>query len=369
MNLAWRKRLLPLHLWTALVTGLVFVFMALTGAVLIFRSTWERPMDAARFIVPAGTARLTPDDLVARGRAANASAELESIRFFTDPTAPFLVYFKDRRYVHLDPHTGAVLGLRRRYGDGFGWIEGLHKYLGFEPSNLGENINGTFALIFAGIACTGLALWWPATRRALQAGLTLNWKLKGRPWNLNLHKAVGFFVAWVLLAFAFTGIPIAFDSVKNGLYPLTFSTKAPTPVAAKPNAPFVGFTVIADRLAALMPDARETYIPLQKNGLVAAYAIAADAPHTTARSYAYFDGGDARLLRHTPYSAAPAGFRLYYWMMAFHIGTIGGWPVKIILLLTTLAVPLLAWTGTSSYLKRRAASASRVKNLATAPML
>jgi len=359
MNLALRKRLLPLHTWAGISAGLVLIFIALTGGVLIFRPTLERPMDAARFVVAAGATRLAPDELVAGARVANPSAELESVRFYGDPTAPFLVYFKDKRYVHLDPHTGAVLGTRARYGEGFGWIEGLHKYIGFAPSALGENINGTFALVFSGMILTGLALWWPATRRALNAGLTLNPKLSGRPWNLNLHKTLGVYAAVVLLASALTGVPIAFDSVKASLYPLTFSTKAPLPVVANPAAPFVGFTVIAQRVEQLMPSARETYIPLPKNGLVAAYAIAAHAPHGTARSYAWFDAASAQLLSAQPYAEAPAGFRLYYWMMALHMGYVGGWPVKIILLLAVLSVPVLAWTGVASYLKRRAAKTAR----------
>jgi uncharacterized iron-regulated membrane protein len=358
MNLALRKRLLPLHTWAGISAGLVLIFIALTGGVLIFRPTLERPMDAARFVVPAGATRLAADELVARARAAHPAAELESVRFYGDATAPFLVYFKDRNYVHLDPHTGAVLGTRQRYGEGFGWIEGLHKYLGFGPSSLGENINGTFALVFSGMILSGLGLWWPATRRALVAGLTLNFKLTGRPWNLNLHKTVGVFAALVLLASALTGVPIAFDSVKASLYPLTFSKKTPLPAVAPSAASFAGFTAIARQLGQLMPSARETYIPLPKNGLVAAYAIAADAPHGTARSYAWFDGASARLLRAQPYAQAPAGFRIYYWMMALHLGLIGGWPVKIILLLATLAVPVLAWTGVASYLKRRAAKAA-----------
>ncbi|MEY2881064.1 MAG: hypothetical protein RLZZ15_3444 [Verrucomicrobiota bacterium] len=361
MRLALRQRLLPLHLWAGLTTGLVLILIALTGAALIFRSTLERPLDTARFVVPAGATRLTADELVARARVANPAAELESVRFYGDPTAPVLVYFKDKRYVHLDPHTGAVLGLRARYGEGYGWIEGLHKYLGFAPSNLGENINGTFALIFAGLLATGVLLWWPATRRALVAGVTFNLRLTGRPWNLNLHKTVGIFAAFVLLACAATSLPIAFDSVRAALYPLTFSAKTPLPVPASPAAPFGGFNALTDRVAALMPGARETFIPLPKNGVVAAYAIAADAPHATARSYVWCDGATGRVLRSQPYAEAPAGFRLYYWMMAFHIGAIGGWPVKIVLLLATLAVPLLAWTGAASFLRRRATTAARRK--------
>lgn len=364
MKPALRKPLLAVHLWTGLIVGAVLIFIALTGAALIFRDKLERPFDAARFIVAPGAGRLPADELVARAVAARRGAELESVRFYGDPTAPFLVYFKDKNYAHLNPYTGEVLGVRARYGEGFGWIEGLHKYLAFEPSALGERINGSFAFVFAGIILTGFVLWWPATRRALKAGLTLNPKLSGRPWNLNLHKALGAYAGAVLLALAFTGVPIAFDSVKAALYPLTGSAKPALPVAASPTAPFIGFTAIARELGRLMPAAGESYIPLPKNGLVRAYAMAAAAPHPNARSYAHFEGADARLLRYDPFATAPAGYRAYYWMMSIHMGVVGGWPLKIVLLLGALAVPVLAWTGTASYLKRRAAAGART---ATAP--
>jgi uncharacterized iron-regulated membrane protein len=363
-----RTPLLAAHLWTGLIAGVVLIVVALSGALLVFRPTFERASDPARFIVTPGPARLAPDELVARALPANASSELESIRFYGDATAPFLVYFKDKRYVHLNPYTGEVLGIRARYGEGFGWIEGLHKYLAFPPSDLGEKVNGSFSLVFIAIIASGFVLWWPATRRALKAALTLNPKLTGRPWNLNLHKALGAYAGLVLLASAFTGLPIAFDFVKAALYPLTNSVKPVLPKATSPaDAPYVGFTAIGREVGRLMPGARETYIPLPKNGLVAAYAIAADAPHAVARSYAYFDGGSAKLLRHTPYAQAAGGFRLYYWMMAFHLGYVGGWPVKIILLLGVLAVPVLAYTGAASYLRRKFRSRAPVVPRAAAP--
>lgn len=48
------------------------------------------------------------------------------------------------------------------------------------------------------LTLTGVVPWWPAARRALKAGLTLNPKLSGRRGNLNLHKTIGFYVSLVL---------------------------------------------------------------------------------------------------------------------------------------------------------------------------
>ena len=353
MKPASRKLFLQVHLWAGLIIGLVLVVTAISGAMLVFRPQLDAKIDAHLKVVQPGVTRLAPDELVARARVAHPGAELESVRFYGEPTAPFLVYYTDKQYVHLNPYTGEVLGIRKRYGDFFGWFEGMHKFLQIDPG-IGENITGYTAMIFGSVILTGLVLWWPATRRALKAGLTLNWKLKGRPWHLNLHKAVGAYAAVVVLVSVCTGVPIALDWVKNALYPLTASTKAALP-AVDPDAgkKFAGFTAVAQRLDVTFPSARETYIPLPKKGVVASYVIAADAPHPYARSYAYLNPADTAPLRVTPYAQASRGFRLYYWMMSLHTGMMGGWAGQVIFLLGALAIPVLFYTGTASYLKRK----------------
>ncbi len=359
MKPALRTPLLTFHLWTGITVGLVFIVVALSGAALIFRTKLERQFDQKRFVVEPGTTRLPIDDLVARAKTAHPGPNFLSVRFWSDPTMPFLALFSDKQYVHLNPYTGEFLGARQRYGEGFGWIESVHKYLWFEPSPLGENVNGTFAFIFAALLSTGLVLWWPATRRALIAGFTFNRKLSGRPWNLNLHKTIGAYAALILLFSALSGIPISFESTRAVLDAITFSEREDPPIApVGPVVAFTGFDAAERQINDLMPNARETYIPLPKKGLVAAYAIAADAPHPNARSYVYLDPA-ANVGRYAPFAQASTGYRLYYWMMSLHTAATGGIVAQLLLLFATLSVPLLAWTGVASYLKRRAATARR----------
>jgi vanillate O-demethylase ferredoxin subunit len=264
---------------------------------------------------------------------------------------PLLVLFSTKEYVHLNPYTGAVVGTRQRYGEGFGWIEGLHKYLTLDPS-IGETLNGSFAFVFAGLILTGMVLWWPATRRALKAGLTLNGKLSGRPWNLNLHKTLGAYAALIILFSALTGIPIALDSTRVVLDAITFSQHRNPPPPSTGDAPFIGFDAIAAQVETLMPHAMETYIPFPKRGLVSAYAIAANSPHPNARSYVWCAPDTGKLIRYAPYSEAPRGYRLYYWLLSLHTAMAGGWVMQLLLLCGTLSVPVLTYTGVMSYLRR-----------------
>ena len=291
--------------------------------------------------------RLSYAELATRARAARPMAELEDLRAFAAPDAPVIFGFTDDIYVHLNPYDGTLLGLRPRFGDELGWIEGLHKYLRLRPA-LGEPIVGAVALVFVLIILTGVVLWWPATRRALKAGLTLNWRLTGRPWNLNLHKTTSIYVALVVLVSAVTGAPIALKWLQRA-----FTAPETTPPPAQDGGrSFAGFDVIVRNLDALMPAAHDCYVPLPKKGLVKSYAIAADAPHANARSYVWFNP-DGTVARFSPYAKAGIGYRAYYWMLSLHTGQSGGWPAQLILSLGALSVPLLAYTGAASFLQRK----------------
>ena len=156
------------------------------------------------------------------------------------------------------------------------------------------------------------------------AGLTLNRKLTGRPWGLNLHKTFGVYAAPVLLFNALSGITVAFEPTRSVLDFITFSKRDQAPVApAKARSPFAGFDAVERQMNCLRPDARETYIPLPKAGIVAAYAIASDAPHPNARSYVYLELS-ASVVRYAPYARASAGYRLYYRMLSLHTAVTGG---------------------------------------------
>jgi vanillate O-demethylase ferredoxin subunit len=354
-----RKPLLTLHTWLGLTVGVPLLVVALSGTVLIFRSALERKLDPHRFIVAAGATRLPLDELVARAKAAHPGADFLSVRFYGDPTMPFMALFSDKVYVHLNPHTGEFLGARQRYGEGFGWVEGLHKYIRLDPE-IGENVNGALAFLFIGLFAAGLVLWWPATRRALKAGLTLNPALKGRPWRLNLHKTFGAYAALLLLFSAATGVPISFDSTRVVLDLITGSKRdLPPKPPAQPAKTFAGFEAVERQIEGLMPGARETYIALPKNGLAVGYAIAADAPHPNARSYVWVDAGTAALVRYAPYAHTSPGYRLYYWLLSLHTAVAGGYLMQFVLMLSTLSVPVLAFTGVSSYLRRRAQHTAR----------
>jgi vanillate O-demethylase ferredoxin subunit len=81
--------------------------------------------------------------------------------------------------------------------------------------------------------------------------------------------------------------------------------------------------------------------------------VGPDAPHAQAFSYLTLDPYSGQVLRFIPYEKNSLGEKIYLWALSVHYGWVGGLFGQLLLLTGALAVPLLAYTGIGSYLRRR----------------
>lgn len=402
------NRLRALHRWTGLTAGCLFTVVAMTGALMAFRVQLEPLLSPALLTVPACTAPLPPDALVAAARASSpASGDLDAVRLYGDATFSARVRFSDGRWIYVDPCSARVLGSADVYGGAFGTLAKLHIF-GYLP--FGQLLAGGLALLMAlAMAGAGMRLWWPSSPggrreqcdrqsrfglrglRRLGDSLRLKPGLRGRAFNLNLHKTAAIYAAPVLLASALTGLPQAFGWARDALDIISASAPQPAaqpiaspiapPTAAPPAKPPSSHSSRAGRrisstaahpsqdtagpmqratLAAIWQQLRYIAPYLQKAQLraprgpdmpIVVEVVERDAPHANAAGYFYFHPATGALLRHTPYAENSRGHRLYLWALALHYGWLGGVAGQLLLMLGALAVPLLAWTGTASYLR------------------
>lgn len=356
-----RRILRPVHRWTGLSVGLVVVLMALTGAALVLRKQLEQPLDRDLLSAPVCASRLPLDTLTANAQKAYPSGKLDYIRLIAGEaddtrTPAAMVRFTDQMFVYLDPCTGAVLGLRNRYRGTFGVLEQLHRFR-FMPN--GNLVVGTSAIVFALVlVVVGLVLWWPGTWRGARRALALRApRAGGAARHIGLHKSVGPYAALIVLISALTGLPQSFDWYRNGVYALTGSAPpahAPASLAHAPGAARLPMEAIWQKVQALVPQPREALLhyPSRTDDAVDIYTIDRDAPHPNARSLMALDAYTGDTLKFTPYAASSAGHKLYFWTLSIHTGLVGGWIGQALLLFGALCVPLLAWTGLRSWLRR-----------------
>jgi ferredoxin-NADP reductase len=326
--------LLQLHRWTGLGAGLLFIAVAITGAGLVFRAQLE-PVLVPSMAVPPCSAPLTLDALAASARSASpGGGALKMVRLYDNPVAPARLRLSDGRWIYIDRCSGKVTGSQALYEGPFGTVARVHIFL---YPGVSELAAGCLAVLLAlSIIAGGIVVLRPARMAHLKRGLAF---------RRGLHQGLALYAAPILLVSAVTGMAQTFE----------WGT-APAPV---PKAAVQGSSLPLARLLAraedLVPHARKIQIRLPggAGAPITFEIVASDAPHANAFSYVYLDPASGALLGHVPHAANRVGHKLYLLGAGIHYGWVGGLAGQLLLLAGALSVPVLAWTGTASFLRTR----------------
>jgi vanillate O-demethylase ferredoxin subunit len=356
LNPLLRKVIVQAHRWTGLVLGPVVAVISVTGLSMVFRPQLAPMVERSLRDVGSCTSRLPLDDLVARARALHPGAPPARVEMLEGGYGATTVRFADTDGITLNPCTGAVLGRQRQWGGLFGTLERWHRLRFVENSDATEWVGGSISLLLATVMVAGgTALWWPRSLRALKGAFKLHWHLPRPAFERNLHRTVGICVASVLLMSTLTSLTFTFDWARNAIF---LAAGSPLP-AAKPAVEAGGGAMLPaeallTRLLSVMPDARDIALafPRKPRDPVEIVAIERDAPHPNARSYVDINPYDGTVLRLEPYAASSTGNRIYRWLGALHTGRVGGLPLQLLLFAGILGVPVLAYTGLRSQLRR-----------------
>jgi ferredoxin-NADP reductase/uncharacterized iron-regulated membrane protein len=358
MNSILRRSSLQVHRWTGLTVGLLVVFLAITGLSLVFRPQLEPMVERDLHEVSACSSTLPIDAIVASARSAHPKVGIELVKI-AEGSEPAVVRFVDKVGVHVDPCNGAVLGQQHRWAGVFNTFEQLHRFRFIESADVGNFITGSaaFVVLFAFVV-GGLVVWWPATVQAFKRSFKPATHLKGRAFEVNLHRTIGLYASLVLLVVALTAMPIAFKRVRYAMYSATGSAMpAPKPQSTKLSADMkrLPLETFWQRARTLVPDPLHAVLiyPRKESDPVEISLVAQGAPHPEAISSLFLDAYSGEVLRFEPYAQSGVGNKIYRWATALHMGYVGGLFGQVLLFVGVLGVPVLAYTGTSSYLRRR----------------
>ncbi|MBI1405389.1 MAG: PepSY domain-containing protein [Caulobacter sp.] len=202
-SLIWRW-----HFYAGLLCLPVFILLATTGGLYLFRDELAPLLEHDRLIAPSGpgAASLAPEALIARALAARPGRAIR----FTPPSLPGRTAEVGIRggegpvtSVFLDPASGRVVGQVAENARPMVLISHIHSLaiLGPGPNLLIEVVGGWAILLVA----SGVYLWLPRGRRS--GVVTLRASPKRRVWWRDLHAVVGIFACVFLLFLAVTGMP------------------------------------------------------------------------------------------------------------------------------------------------------------------
>ncbi|QJX48957.1 PepSY domain-containing protein [Hymenobacter taeanensis] len=425
-----------IHLYLSLVSGLIIAVVCLTGGVLVFEKELEQAWHPERYhVTSANSPRLPLQQLTGAVAAYKPGAKITGVKVYADPsrTVEFSLAGApggekgDKKEggrasqgpearetpaagngvpraeagrreggaegkgekggkggkggeggpggpkVFVNPYTGAVTGELNYRETIFFTMMALHR--GMVGGPIGKLIVGISTVMFLFIIATGLVLWWPATRKALQQRLKVKWSGGWKRVNHDLHIVLGFYSALFLFVFAFTGLAWSFEWFNKGIYAVTNSPmQRPEPpastvpaaatVAAAPVQAVQGLPVAS--AAPLSPDAAlqlvkqqvpeaESYalqLPKDLAGSIRVATLRRGASYENATDELFLDQYSGKVLSQQTYEQRSLGQRVRGMFKPVHTGAVFGWPSKIIALVVCLLGFTFPITGTILWLNR-----------------
>lgn len=345
------KLMLDLHLYVALFSSILILVLSVTGCLLIFESRIDHWLDPA-------VARVTPQGaLLPFAKIAerlNTALPGKRVKQFDvgDADASIAVTMNDRSHAYVNPYTGEILGTRAGQPASY-YIRTLHTNL--LAGAIGSWIVGiaTFLLLFQSIS--GLYLWWPLKR------MTVNRKGSWLRINFDLHHALGFYTAAFVCIVCVTGL-VRWG--EKGLTPIVDRaadiSEVPRELPSRdiPDQPNAAKLTIDDAVAiakAQLPGgslARIIPPENRKGSFVVSMRFPGDE-QPSARSWVIVDQYSGAVLSKLDMRTSPASVQWSPINRSVHVGDILGWPTRLVVALTAIAIVIQTVSGFIMWFKRK----------------
>ncbi len=215
----WRQVTGKLHLWLGLASGLIVVFLGITGCILAFEQEIRNITQPYLFVEKQEAAFLPPSRLKAEAEKMLDGKKALSIEYPGKDRSAIASYYDEDNYqlVFLNPYSGRILKDKNMNRDFFRMVLMGHFYL-WLPPNIGQPIVASATLIFLVMMITGLILWWPKNKAARKQRFTIRWNAKWRRVNYDMHNVLGFYMTWVCIFIAITGLIMGFEWFAKSVY-------------------------------------------------------------------------------------------------------------------------------------------------------
>lgn len=223
-----KKLIGKVHLWLGLASGLVVFIIAVTGCIYAFQEEISDLTQSYRFVEKRDQPVLSPSVIGeiaqkqlpgkhphgvgydSRGRAATVSF------YNADPEYYYIVY--------INQYTGEVLKVKDMSKDFFRFILDGHFYL-WLPNEIGQPIVAWSTVVFVAMMISGMILWWPRNKAARKQRFSIKWNAKWKRVNYDMHNVLGFYMTWVAIILAITGLVWGFQWFAKTLYVVTGGEK------------------------------------------------------------------------------------------------------------------------------------------------
>lgn len=216
---------LKCHLYLALIFGLFFALIGLTGSLSVYREEIDHLFNPDLVIDAQSSQPVSLDKILAQVRKVHPNRHgAWTLEMPRSPDDVILVWFDkpkesvDSFYaplmVAVNPYTGEVINSRFWGSTISTWLLDWHTHLQLGAS--GRDIVAGLAVLLTLSVLSGLYLWWPGFSGLLQA-----FKVRQNQglmrFLMDLHRLLGVFSAGFLLLLVFTGFHLAYPELLESL--------------------------------------------------------------------------------------------------------------------------------------------------------
>lgn len=210
------------HLWLGFSSGLIVFIVALTGCIYAFQYEIQELTQSFRHVEKQEKPFLPPSQLRGIAEKELPGKKIHAVMYEGTERAALAIFYHytpehtDYYNVYLNPYTGEVLKVKNMFSDFFYQVLMGHFYL-WLPESIGQPVVATATLIFVIMLISGLILWWPKRNKAKQR-FTIKWNARWRRKNYDLHNVLGFYMTWVAIILAVTGLVWGFEWFAKSYY-------------------------------------------------------------------------------------------------------------------------------------------------------
>lgn len=210
-----------LHLWPSIVSGIILVFVCLTGTIIVYcDEIFELTAGKAKYVeVPQNHKYATYEEIVNGVKMYNPEIKVSEYVFFKNPKRSIRMRAfipKERKLImlYMNPYTAEII--KQDNTIHFFFVM-AHLHSSLLAGKIGGWIVAISTIVFVISTITGLVLWWPKkwTKTTRKASFTIKWKAKFKRFNYDLHNVYGFYSMLLCLVLSITGLMIFFNPFMN----------------------------------------------------------------------------------------------------------------------------------------------------------
>jgi uncharacterized iron-regulated membrane protein len=220
-----KKIIGKVHLWLGFTSGIIVFIIAITGCLYAFQAEIiNLTQSSFRKIPPQDVnLRLAPTKIKEIAEKALPGKHLHSVQYGLADDAAVATFYsltENEEYyyaVFINPNDGKVLKVKNMDSDFFRVMLMGHYYLWLPPA-IGQPITIVATVVFVVMMITGLILWWPKNKAAAKQRFSIKWSAAWRRKNYDLHNVPGFYMTWIAIIMAITGLIFGWQLLANVIY-------------------------------------------------------------------------------------------------------------------------------------------------------